>query len=89
MAAEFENSVPCACPAFGISVNRWQPENVLHAIETDLVDTVQVVHNVFDQEPEDVLFGVCARKGIGVIARVPPSARRSATSGCSARSDVS
>ena len=57
--------------AFGISVNRWEPENVLHALETDLVDTVQVVHNIFDQAPEDVLFEVCARKGIGVIARVP------------------
>jgi aryl-alcohol dehydrogenase-like predicted oxidoreductase len=56
---------------FGISINRWQPENVLQALETDLVDTVQVVYNVFDQAPEDVLFGVCARKGIGVIARVP------------------
>lgn len=56
---------------FGISINRWQPENVLQALETDLVDTVQVVYNIFDQAPEDVLFGVCARKGIGVIARVP------------------
>jgi len=57
--------------AFGISINRWEPENVLQALETDLVDTVQVVYNVFDQAPEDVLFDVCARKGIGVIARVP------------------
>jgi len=57
--------------AFGISVNRWEPENVLHALETGLVDTVQVVHNIFDQAPEDGLFDVCAKKGIGVIARVP------------------
>jgi len=57
--------------AFGISVNRWEPENVLHAIDTTLVDTVQVVHNIFDQAPEDLLFDVCQREGIGVIARVP------------------
>jgi aryl-alcohol dehydrogenase-like predicted oxidoreductase len=57
--------------AFGISINRWEPANVIKALETDLVDTVQVVYNVFDQAPEDTLFGVCARKGIGVIARVP------------------
>jgi aryl-alcohol dehydrogenase-like predicted oxidoreductase len=57
--------------AFGISVNRWEPENVLHALETGLVDTVQVVHNIFDQAPEDALFEVCAKHGIGVIARVP------------------
>jgi aryl-alcohol dehydrogenase-like predicted oxidoreductase len=57
--------------AFGISVNRWQPENVLRALETGLVDAVQVVYNVFDQAPEDVLFPACRARGIAVIARVP------------------
>ena len=57
--------------AFGISVNRWEPENVLNAIDTTLIDTVQVVYNIFDQAPEDLLFDVCQREGIGVIARVP------------------
>ena len=57
--------------AFGISVNRWEPDNVLEAIETGLIDTVQVVYNIFDQAPEDLLFDVCQREGIGVIARVP------------------
>ena len=42
--------------AFGISINRWQPANVLKALETDLIDSVQVVYNVFDQSPEDELF---------------------------------
>ncbi len=57
--------------AFGISVNRWEPENVLNALDTGLVDTVQVVYNIFDQSPEDLLFPVCHREGIGVVARVP------------------
>ena len=57
--------------AFGISINRWQPENVLAALDTGLVDVVQVVYNVFDQNPEDVLFPACARHNVGVIARVP------------------
>ena len=57
--------------AFGISVNRWQPHNVLHALDTDLVDAVQVVYNVFDQSPKDALFPACQRRGIAVIARVP------------------
>lgn len=60
-----------AIRAFGISVNRWQPENVLRAIETGLVDCVQVVYNVFDQAPEDVLFPACERLQVAVIARVP------------------
>ncbi len=57
--------------AFGISVNRWQPENVLRAIGTGLVDAVQVVYNVFDQAPEDRLFPACREHQVAVIARVP------------------
>jgi len=45
--------------------------NVLKAIETGLVDSVQVVYNVFDQAPEDALFPACQQAGTAVIARVP------------------
>ena len=57
--------------AFGISVNRWEPANVIKALRTGLVDSVQVVYNVFDQNPEDELFPVCRELDIAVIARVP------------------
>ena len=57
--------------AVGISINRWQPTNVLKALATDLIDSVQVVYNIFDQAPEDELFVECRRRNIAVIARVP------------------
>jgi aryl-alcohol dehydrogenase-like predicted oxidoreductase len=57
--------------AFGVSINDHQPANALRLIETGLVDTVQVIHNVFDQTPEDELFPACQEHGIGVIVRVP------------------
>jgi aryl-alcohol dehydrogenase-like predicted oxidoreductase len=57
--------------AFGISVNRWQPANVVKALRTGLVDAVQVVYNIFDQNPEDELFPLCRELDIAVIARVP------------------
>jgi aryl-alcohol dehydrogenase-like predicted oxidoreductase len=57
--------------AFGISVNRWEPSNVIKALRTGLVDAVQVVYNVFDQNPEDQLFPVCRELDVAVIARVP------------------
>jgi aryl-alcohol dehydrogenase-like predicted oxidoreductase len=57
--------------AVGISINRWQPANVLRALETGLIDAVQVVYNVLDQNPEDELFPICREKNIAVIARVP------------------
>jgi aryl-alcohol dehydrogenase-like predicted oxidoreductase len=56
---------------FGISVNRWEPENVLETLKTGLIDSVQVIYNIFDQAPEDKLFPLCRKLDIGVIARVP------------------
>ena len=57
--------------AIGISINRWQPANGLRALDTGLIEAVQVVYNVFDQNPEDELFPACRDKNIAVIARVP------------------
>ena len=56
---------------FGISVNRWEPANVIRALDTGLIDSVQVVYNIFDQAPEDELFPFCQAHDIAVIARVP------------------
>lgn len=56
---------------FGISVNRWEPSNVLQALDTTLVDAVQVVYNVFDQSPEDELFPAAGHRDVAIIARVP------------------
>ena len=57
--------------SWGISVNRWEPTNVLKALATGLIDSVQVVYNIFDQAPEDELFPYCLQHGIAIIARVP------------------
>ena len=57
--------------AVGISVNRWEPENGLEAIRTGLIDSVQVIYNIFDQAPEDQLFPLCRDLGVAAIARVP------------------
>jgi len=56
---------------FGLSLNRWEPENGLQALRTGLVDAAQVIYNIFDQAPEDKLFPLCRELDIGVIARVP------------------
>ena len=57
--------------AWGISVNRWEPNNGLNTLRTGLMDSVQVIYNIFDQAPEDQLFPLCRELNIGVIARVP------------------
>ncbi len=56
---------------FGLSLNRWEPENGIKALRTGLVDVVQVIYNIFDQAPEDHLFPLCQQLNVGVIARVP------------------
>ncbi|BAS26691.1 aldo/keto reductase [Limnochorda pilosa] len=56
---------------FGVSINDHQPWNALKLIETGVVDTVQVIYNIFDQSPEDELFPACQRHDVGVIVRVP------------------
>lgn len=56
---------------FGLSLNRWEPENGIKAMRTGLVDAVQVIYNIFDQAPEDELFPACKELNVGVIARVP------------------
>ena len=57
--------------AVGISINRFEPTNVIKALGTGIVDSVQVVYNVFDQSAEDELFPACRELGVAVIVRVP------------------
>jgi len=57
--------------AVGISLNRWEPWNGVRAVKSGVVDAVQVIHNIFDQAPEDELFPACQEMGVAVIARVP------------------
>ncbi|MEQ1762577.1 MAG: aldo/keto reductase [Pyrinomonadaceae bacterium] len=57
--------------ACGISINRWEPWNGLEAVKTGAIDSVQVIYNIFDQNPEDHLFPACREHDVAVIARVP------------------
>ncbi len=57
--------------ACGISINRWEPWNALEAVKTGQIDSVQVIYNIFDQNPEDDLFPACREHNVAVIARVP------------------
>jgi len=57
--------------AIGISMNRWEPWNGIRAVRSGLIDTVQVIYNIFDQNPKDELLPACREMNVGVIARVP------------------
>jgi aryl-alcohol dehydrogenase-like predicted oxidoreductase len=57
--------------AVGISINRWEPWNGVEAVRSGWIDAVQVIYNIFDQNPEDSLLPACEEMDVGVIARVP------------------
>jgi aryl-alcohol dehydrogenase-like predicted oxidoreductase len=57
--------------AVGISINRWEPWNGVRTARSGLVDAVQVIYNIFDQNPVDELFPACRERDVAVIARVP------------------
>ena len=55
--------------AYGVSVERV--EEALKAIEYPGVATVQIIFNPFRQRPAGVFFAEAARRGVGIIVRVP------------------
>jgi len=57
--------------AVGVSINDHQPDSALELVQSGLIDTVQVIYNVFDQSPEKNLFPLAQKMHVGVLARVP------------------
>ncbi|MEP6741380.1 MAG: aldo/keto reductase [bacterium] len=57
--------------AVGISLNRWEPWNGVRTVRSGVIDSVQVIYNIFDQNPEDELLPSCREMNVAVIARVP------------------
>jgi aryl-alcohol dehydrogenase-like predicted oxidoreductase len=55
----------------GISISEHEPDTALEAVKTGLVDSVQVIYNIFDQAAEENLFPLCQKMKVGVLARVP------------------
>jgi aryl-alcohol dehydrogenase-like predicted oxidoreductase len=55
--------------AYGVSVERV--EEALKAIEYPGVATVQIIFNLFRQRPAGLFFKEAARRGVGIIVRVP------------------
>jgi aryl-alcohol dehydrogenase-like predicted oxidoreductase len=54
---------------YGVSIERV--EEGLKALEYPNVKSIQVIYNIFRQRPAERLFEECARKKVGILARVP------------------
>jgi aryl-alcohol dehydrogenase-like predicted oxidoreductase len=56
---------------YGVSVERV--EEAMKAIEYPGVQSVQIIFNVFRQRPAELFFREAARRGVGILARLPLS----------------
>lgn len=57
--------------AVGVSINDHQPDSALELVQSGLIDSVQVIYNIFDQSPQRNLFALTEKMNVGVLARVP------------------
>ena len=55
----------------GISINDHEPDTALEIVKSGLIDSVQVIYNLFDQTPKNNLLPLCREHHVGVIVRVP------------------
>ena len=55
----------------GVSLRDFRPDEGVLLAQYGLVETLQVVHNLFEQRPRQRLFPAGASGGTGFIARVP------------------
>ncbi|HVO34391.1 MAG TPA: aldo/keto reductase [Gemmatimonadales bacterium] len=56
----------------GISNTEHDPTSALEAVRhCDLIEVLQVIYNIFDQQPQDALLPACLERRVGVIVRVP------------------
>jgi len=56
---------------WGISVNDHAPETALGLLKDPLLESVQVIYNIYDRAPERSLFDLARDRDLGVIVRVP------------------
>jgi aryl-alcohol dehydrogenase-like predicted oxidoreductase len=54
----------------GISTPEQDQNSVIHLMKEGYLDTVQVIYNIFEQEPAAELLPVAAETNVGIIVRV-------------------
>jgi aryl-alcohol dehydrogenase-like predicted oxidoreductase len=57
--------------AFGVSANDWDPDGPVELVRSGLIDSVQVIFNIFEQRPAERLLPAALANGVGVIVRLP------------------
>ncbi|MBI3288861.1 MAG: aldo/keto reductase [Elusimicrobia bacterium] len=56
---------------WGVSIDSRAPRSALRLAASGLCESLQAIYNLFEQEPQDELFPLCEKHGVGVLVRVP------------------
>jgi aryl-alcohol dehydrogenase-like predicted oxidoreductase len=56
---------------WGVSINDHAPETALALLADPLLESAQVIYNLFDRSPERALFALARERNLGIIVRVP------------------
>lgn len=54
----------------GVSIRDYRPDDGVELAKSGMVDSIQVIHNIFEQRPEVNLFPAAQEGGTAIIARV-------------------
>jgi aryl-alcohol dehydrogenase-like predicted oxidoreductase len=57
--------------SFGVSANDWDPYGATELTKSGLIDSVQVIYNIFEQRPAEGLLDAALKANVGIIVRVP------------------
>jgi len=57
--------------SFGVSANDWDAYGATELTKSGLIDSVQVIYNIFEQRPAEKLLPAAQEANVGIIARVP------------------
>jgi aryl-alcohol dehydrogenase-like predicted oxidoreductase len=54
----------------GVSIRDYRPADGVELAKSGLVDSIQVIYNIFEQQPDHELFPAAAQSGTAIVARV-------------------
>jgi len=55
---------------FGVSLNDYQPASGIELVQSGLIDSIQIIYNIYEQEPNKELFKICRENNVGVFVRL-------------------
>jgi aryl-alcohol dehydrogenase-like predicted oxidoreductase len=57
--------------SFGVSANDWDPYGTVDLAKSKMVQSIQVIYNIFEQRPAEKLLPAALAANVGIIVRVP------------------